>query len=68
MEDRDVHELAADIMESLADALDAPDRSSMRLRAGALRNEAMHIHAGCDAPDWALDLAETRLHYGELAA
>jgi hypothetical protein len=67
MDTREVHELAADIMTQLAEGLDLANEAGRRLRAGALLNEAMQVHSGCDAPDWALELAQGRLAFGQAA-
>ena len=63
MQARDVHELAADIMLELAGSLGDDEVGFSHLHADAMRNAARHIHAGCEAPDWALDLADIRLSY-----
>ena len=58
---RELHELAADIMLELAGSLDDTEIGYHYFEADALRNEASHILAGCEAPDWALDLADLRM-------
>ena len=64
MQARDVHELAADIMLEMAGTFGDDDLSYSHYHADAMRNAAHHIHAGCDAPNWALELADVRLSYG----
>jgi hypothetical protein len=63
MQTRDLHELAADIMLELAGSLDDTEVGFRYFEADALRNEASHIMAGCEAPEWALDLADIRMSY-----